>query len=183
MNTQKGCSNVKRNLRILGIDPGYEIVGYCFIDVEGNSFKLVEAAAIRTSKKEDFSKRLLKIYNEISELIEKYKPEEMAIESLYFFKNVKTAIEVGEARGVILLAAAANKLKVFEYTPYQVKVAVSGYGRAPKAQVQEMVRKLLGMKEKMKPDDVADAAAIAICHANSRKILLAGGIKIDNNRT
>jgi len=172
---------VKKNLRILGIDPGYEIVGYCLIDVQGNSFKLVKAGVIRTRKREDFPKRLLKIYNEILELIEKYKPEEMAIETLYFFKNVKTAIEVGEARGVILLAAITKDLKIFEYTPYQVKIAVSGYGRASKSQVQEMVKRLFGSKEKMKPDDVADAAAIAICHANSRKTLIAGGMKVDNN--
>jgi len=155
----------------LGIDPGYEIVGYCFIDVSGSSTKLVEAGTVRTKKEENFPKRLLKIYNEISNLIEKYKPSEMAIETLYFFKNAKTAIEVGEARGIILLIAAMKNLGIFEYTPYQVKIAVTGYGKATKNQVQEMVKVLLGLKKKLKPDDVADAAAIAICHANSRKSL------------
>lgn len=155
----------------MGIDPGYEIVGYCFIDVSGSSTKLVEAGTVRTKKEENFPKRLLKIYNEISNLIEKYKPSEMAIETLYFFKNAKTAIEVGEARGIILLIAAMKNLGIFEYTPYQVKIAVTGYGKATKNQVQEMVKVLLGLKKKLKPDDVADAAAIAICHANSRKSL------------
>ena len=162
---------MKNSTRILGIDPGYEIVGYCFIDVSGSSTKLVEAGAVRTKKEENFPKRLLKIYNEISNLIEKYKPSEMAIETLYFFKNAKTAIEVGEARGIILLIAAMKNLGIFEYTPYQVKIAVTGYGKATKNQVQEMVKVLLGLKKKLKPDDVADAAAIAICHANSRKSL------------
>ncbi|HEW91094.1 MAG TPA: crossover junction endodeoxyribonuclease RuvC [Thermotogaceae bacterium] len=162
---------MKNSTRILGIDPGYEIVGYCFIDVSGSSTKLVEAGTVRTKKEENFPKRLLKIYNEISNLIEKYKPSEMAIETLYFFKNAKTAIEVGEARGIILLIAAMKNLGIFEYTPYQVKIAVTGYGKATKNQVQEMVKVLLGLKKKLKPDDVADAAAIAICHANSRKSL------------
>jgi len=162
---------LKNSTRILGIDPGYEIVGYCFIDVSGSSTKLVEAGTVRTKKEENFPKRLLKIYNEISNLIEKYKPSEMAIETLYFFKNAKTAIEVGEARGIILLIAAMKNLGIFEYTPYQVKIAVTGYGKATKNQVQEMVKVLLGLKKKLKPDDVADAAAIAICHANSRKSL------------
>ena len=162
---------MKNSTRILGIDPGYEIVGYCFIDVSGSSTKLIEAGAVRTKKEENFPKRLLKIYNEISNLIEKYKPSEMAIETLYFFKNAKTAIEVGEARGIILLIAAMKNLGIFEYTPYQVKIAVTGYGKATKNQVQEMVKVLLGLKKKLKPDDVADAAAIAICHANSRKSL------------
>ncbi|MDI3472979.1 MAG: crossover junction endodeoxyribonuclease RuvC [Thermotogaceae bacterium] len=171
---------MKEKVRILGIDPGYEIVGYCFIDVIANSIELVEAGAIITERSEKFSKRLLKIYNEISHLIEKYKPGEMAIETLYFFKNSKTAIEVGEARGVILLAATMKELDIFEYTPYQVKIAVSGYGKATKNQVQDMVKILLGLKEKPKPDDVADAAAVAICHANSRKTLLWGN-EIDNS--
>ena len=162
---------MKNSTRILGIDPGYEIVGYCFIDVSGSSTKVVEAGTVRTKKEENFPKRLLKIYNEISNLIEKYKPSEMAIETLYFFKNAKTAIEVGEARGIILLIAAMKNLGIFEYTPYQVKIAVTGYGKATKNQVQEMVKVLLGLKKKLKPDDVADAAAIAICHANSRKSL------------
>ncbi|MFW5981354.1 MAG: crossover junction endodeoxyribonuclease RuvC [bacterium] len=152
---------------ILGIDPGLAIVGYSLIEKNGNKFSVCDFGVIRTSADSDNSKRLLKIYNEINKLIQDYNPDEMAVEELFFNKNVKTAIKVGQARGVLLLAGAEANLLVAEYTPLQVKQAVVGYGRAAKRQVQEMVKALLNLKEIPKPDDAADALAVAICHGHS----------------
>lgn len=151
---------------ILGIDPGIAIVGYGLIRVEGSTSKVIDYGAIRTPASMEFPKRLKYIYDEISSLIDKHKPEELAIEELFFNKNVKTAISVGQARGVEILAAVNKGLDVYEYTPLQIKQGVTGYGRADKKQVQEMVKILLNLDKVPKPDDVADALAVAICHGS-----------------
>lgn len=157
-------------MRILGIDPGFATVGYGVLDYEGNKFKTVEFSAILTDSKVDFSKRLKILYDECSEIIKRTKPDCVAYEELFFNTNVKTAIAVGHARGVLILAAENNNIPVFEYTPLQVKQAVVGYGRADKNQVQQMVKAILCLEKVPKPDDVADALAIAICHAHSSKM-------------
>lgn len=156
-------------MRILGIDPGLAIVGYGIIDVSGNRYKIVDYGAIRTPSDMDFPHRLNKIYGEINELIEKYKPEDAAFEELFFNKNISTAITVSHARGVEVLCCVHHQLGLYEYTPLQIKQAVVGYGRAEKHQVQEMVKLLLNLDEIPKPDDAADGLAVAICHGQSRK--------------
>jgi crossover junction endodeoxyribonuclease RuvC len=156
-------------MRILGVDPGYAISGYAVVDYEGNKFKVIKYGVIRTPSKMIMQDRLNKIFEKYSLLIEKYKPDHMAIEELFFNKNVKTAIAVGQARGVHIVAAVQNKVPVYEYTPLQVKQGVVGYGRAEKNQVQEMVKMLLNLKTIPKPDDAADALAITICHAHSNR--------------
>ncbi len=152
---------------ILGIDPGYAIVGVGVIEYKGNKFRTIDYFAITTQAHMRFEDRLKIIYDGICSAIEKYKPDFMAIEELFFNDNAKTAIAVGQARGVILLGAVNNGLEVFEYTPLQVKQAVVGYGRADKKQVQQMTKSILGLHSVPKPDDVADALAIAVCHAHS----------------
>ncbi len=153
-------------MKVLGIDPGYAIIGYGVISSDGIRFKPLEFGAITTKAKTEFSERLSKIYDGIISLVEKYKPDALSIEKLFFNTNTTTAIDVAQARGVILLAAKKCGVPIFEYTPLQVKQSVTGYGRAEKHQVMEMTRSLLGLKEVPKPDDTADALAIAICHAN-----------------
>ena len=154
---------------ILGIDPGIAIVGYGIVECNGNHFKVMDYGSIETNSKTLFPDRLKTVYDKMVKIIDKYKPEEMAIEELFFNKNVKTAIKVGQARGVEILAAKNEGLDIYEYTPLQVKQAVVGYGRAEKSQVQEMVKILLNLEEIPKPDDVADALAVAICHGSSLK--------------
>lgn len=154
-------------MRILGIDPGYAIVGYGVIDYVGNKFTPVEFGAITTESNEPFSKRLSHIYNSLEKIINIHKPEYLSIEELFFNTNVKTAIAVGHARGVLILAAEQMGVPIFEYTPLQIKQAVTGYGRADKNQVQQMVKMFLGLQKVPKPDDTADALAVAICHAHS----------------
>lgn len=154
-------------MKILGIDPGYAIVGYGVVDYKNMSFTTLDYGAILTEAKTPFNKRLLKIYDEFSELLQKHKPEAVSVEKLFFTTNQKTAIDVAQARGIILLAAEQNGVPVFEYTPLQVKQAVVGYGKAQKAQVMDMTKRLLKLKEVPKPDDTADALAIAICHAHA----------------
>ena len=154
---------------ILGIDPGIAIVGYGVIECSGNSFKALEYGAIITEAGTPFPDRLKIIYEELSCIIDEYKPQDLAIEELFFNKNVKTAIKVGQARGVEILAAVNKGLEIYEYTPLQIKQGVVGYGRAEKFQVQEMVKLLLNLKEIPKPDDVADALAVALCHGYSLK--------------
>ncbi|MDY2986337.1 MAG: crossover junction endodeoxyribonuclease RuvC [Peptoniphilus sp.] len=156
-------------MRILGIDPGYAIIGYGIIDVIGNSLKPVTYGAITTDKDLTFPKRLEKIYIELTDLIEKYKPDDIAFEELFFNKNTKTAIQVAEARGVEILAVKLHVEEIYEYTPLQIKDAIVGYGRAEKRQVQEMVKMILGLSKIPKPDDVADALAVAITHSSSVK--------------
>ncbi len=154
-------------MRILGIDPGYAIVGCGIIEYDGHAFRTIEYGAVTTPADMEFSDRLLEIYKQISELIKIYKPDAMAIEKLFFNSNQKTAIDVAQARGVIVLAAREAGIPCYEYTPLQVKQAVVGYGRAIKRQVIEMTKKILNLSKTPKPDDVADALAIAICHAHT----------------
>ena len=154
-------------MRILGIDPGYAIVGYGIINYNCGKFSVEGYGAITTKAGEPFADRLASIYADLEYLIKKYKPEALAIEKLYFNTNTTTAIDVAQARGVIVLGAKNNGLEIYEYTPLQVKQSVTGYGRADKKQVQEMTRVLLGLDSVPKPDDTADALAIAICHAHS----------------
>ncbi|MGE4283034.1 MAG: crossover junction endodeoxyribonuclease RuvC [Clostridia bacterium] len=152
---------------ILGIDPGIAIVGYGIIKYEGNKFSVVHYGAITTHSSMQLPDRLKEIYEGIIYLIEMFHPDAVAIEELFFNKNVKTALTVGHGRGVALLAAANKGLEISEYTPLQVKQSVVGYGRAEKAQVQQMVKVILSLNEIPKPDDVADALAVAVCHAHS----------------
>lgn len=155
---------------ILGVDPGTAITGYGMVQATGNRFQAVDYGCIRTGSNLPLATRLLIIYNKLYELIETYSPQHLAIEELFFNKNTRTALAVGHARGAALLAAAHSGLETFEYTPLQVKQAVVGYGRAAKVQVQKMVATILNLPEIPKPDDVADALAIAICHAHSYSI-------------
>ncbi len=155
---------------ILGIDPGFAIVGYGIVSYDGNKFKALEYGAITTDSKEDMFLRFKKIHDELSEIIDRTKPDAMAIEELFFNSNQKTAINVAQARGVLLLSALNKDIPIFEYTPLQVKQATVGYGRAEKGQVQQMVKMLLGLEKIPKPDDTADALAIAVCHAHSNKM-------------
>lgn len=157
-------------MRILGVDPGYAIVGLGVIEYEGNKFKVIDYDKITTSAKDDLPERLKILYNEMTAYIDKYKPDAIAVEELFFNNNAKTAINVGQGRGVVLLAAAMSNIPIFEYTPLQVKQAVVGYGRATKEQVQQMVKVLLNLEKIPKPDDVADALAIAVCHAHSHNM-------------
>lgn len=155
---------------ILGFDPGTAITGYGVIAQQGNHLKKVTYGAIRTEAKLPMAIRLKEIYGQVGEIIQAYRPDAIAVEELFFNRNVTTALTVGQARGVILLAIANAGMEVAEYTPLQVKQAVVGYGRAEKKQIQEMVKMLLCLPEIPKPDDAADALAIAICHAHSHKV-------------
>ena len=155
-------------MRILGIDPGLAIVGWGVIDSDGGRYRPVAYGAIRTPAHTEVSLRLQMIYADMKTVISKYRPEEMAVGELFFTNNITTGIAVAEARGVILLSASQHALPVFEYTPMQVKQAVVGYGKAEKRQVISMVTSLLKLPEPPRPDDTADAVAIALCHAQSR---------------
>ena len=157
---------------ILGIDPGYAIIGYGAISFKNCKFSALGYGAILTEAKTPFDDRLEKIYDNMTDILQKSAPDALAIEKLYFQNNQKTAICVAEARGVILLAAKKANVPIFEYTPLQVKTAVTGYGQAKKPQVMEMTRRLLRLKEVPKPDDTADALAIAICHAQAAGSIL-----------
>lgn len=143
------------------------IVGFSLVEKKGNKFSVVDYGVITTSSEKEDVLRLDMIYNQLTEIITRYKPDEMAVEKLFYNKNAKTAIMVGQARGVILLTGAQAGIKVAEYTPLQVKQAVVGYGRADKKQVQQMVKALLNLEEIPRPDDAADALAVSICHGNS----------------
>ncbi|MBR5539771.1 MAG: crossover junction endodeoxyribonuclease RuvC [Clostridia bacterium] len=154
-------------MRILGIDPGYAIVGWGVIQYEGGRFQAQDFGAVTTEAGTPFLQRLNQIYEQLTAILTQFKPDALAIEKLYFQNNQKTAIEVAEARGVILLAAERCSVPVFEYTPLQVKSAVTGFGQAQKQQVMEMTRRLLRLQAVPKPDDTADALAIAICHAQT----------------
>lgn len=151
-------------IRILGIDPGYAIVGWGIVDSASGGFKTPGFGAVTTDAGTPFGRRLEMIYDGITQVIEKYSPDAMAIEKLFFNTNTTTAIDVAQARGCIMLAAVKSGIPVYEYTPLQVKQAVTGHGRAAKAQVMYMTKMLLGLKETPKPDDTADALAMAICH-------------------
>ena len=158
-------------MRILGIDPGFAITGFSIIDYEGNKFKLITSGAILTEAHTSFPLRLEQIYNQLNQIITEYKPDAMAIEELFFNNNAKTAINVAQARGVILVTAKLNKIPIYEYTPLQVKQAVVGYGRADKMQVQRMVKMILNEENLPKLDDTTDSMAMAICHAHSSKFV------------
>jgi crossover junction endodeoxyribonuclease RuvC len=154
---------------ILGIDPGTAASGFGIIEATNNNFKAKEYGCIKTSSSEPMAERLSTLYQGLKKIIKKFNPNVIAVEQVFFSKNVKTALSIGQARGVALLASAQEGIPLFEYTPLQVKIAVSGYGRADKSQVQKMVRVLLKMDEIPKPDDAADGLAIALCHGFSAK--------------
>lgn len=161
-------------MRIIGIDPGYAIIGYGIIDYSGININTIAYGAITTSSELAFEQRLLAIYNDMRTLIQMYKPDEMSIEKLYFNTNQKTGINVAQARGVTLLPAIQAGLQIYEYTPLQVKSSIVGYGLAEKQQVQEMIRSILHLKEVPQPDDTADAIALAVTHAysiNTRRLM------------
>ena len=158
-------------MRILGIDPGTGILGFGVIEIDAkNKAHLVDGGVIRTPAKEDDAVRLMTIYEELTDIITKTKPNIMSVEKLFFAQNVTTAMTVAQARGVVLLSGQQNGLELYEYTPLQIKQALTGYGRADKKQMQEMVRVILGLKEVPKPDDCADALAAAICHSMSSRL-------------
>lgn len=154
-------------MKIIGIDPGYAIVGFGVVNFDRYKFMPLEFGAITTEAGTEFCLRLKTIYDDISYVLDKHKPEALSIEKIYFNTNRTTGIDVAQARGVIILAAAQYGIPVFEYTPLQVKQSVVGYGRAEKKQVMEMTRKIMGLAEVPRPDDTADALAIAICHGHS----------------
>ena len=160
-------------MKILGIDPGYGITGFGLVDAQRGQFRLLRCGAITTPAGMDFSARLEIIYEDMRRLLEVAKPDAVAIEELFFGQNVTTGIGVAQARGVVLLAIRQAGLEVTAYKPMQVKQAVVGYGNATKHQVQDMTKRLLGLAEMPKPDDAADAIAIALCHARSSTSLLA----------
>lgn len=154
-------------MKVLAIDPGTAIVGYGIVEYIKGKYITIDYGCIYTEKDEEMPIRLNKIYDGIEMLIKLHKPDSMAVEELFFFKNNKTIITVGQARGVILLCAERNGIKSYGYTPLQVKQGTACYGRATKQQIQEMVKRLLGLEEIPKPDDAADALALAITHINS----------------
>ncbi len=157
---------------ILGIDPGYAIVGWGIIDYTANRFSVIDYGAVTTEAKTPFNERLEAVYDGVEDIIKRYKPSALAIEKLFYNTNAKTVIDVAQARGVINLAAVKNGVPIFEYTPLQVKQSVVGYGRAEKKQVQEMTRVILKLEKIPKPDDTADALAMAICHAHASGSLM-----------
>lgn len=154
-------------MRIIGIDPGTGILGFGVIETDGRNVQLVDAGVIRTPVHEDDAVRLETIYQELTDIIAQTQPQVMSVEKLFFARNVTTAMTVSQARGVVLLCARLASLQIFEYTPMQIKQAITGYGKADKKQIQEMVRVLLKLKEIPKPDDAADALAAAITHAGT----------------
>ncbi len=156
-------------MRILGIDPGYAIVGFGISDYTGKNFMPVEYGAILTEAHTDFPERLKAIADDMDFICERYKPECMAIEKLFFTNNQKTGIDVAQARGIILLSAIRHNITIYEYTPLQVKQAVVGYGKAEKKQVMDMTRRILKLDQIPKPDDAADALALTICHGHCCK--------------
>lgn len=154
---------------ILGVDPGTAITGYGIIQSDGQELGLIDYGAITTPADWPPARRLERIYEELTTLISKYRPTDAVVEKLFFSKNVRTALSVGQARGVALLAASRGGLAIHEYTPSEIKQAVVGYGRAEKMQIQQMVKMLLQLDTVPQPDDAADALAVAICHAHSAR--------------
>jgi len=161
-------------MRILGIDPGYATIGFGIVDADRGNYHLLQYGTITTSPEQSFEQRLLTIYQDMNQLIETVRPDVMAIEELFWGHNVTTGIGVSHGRGVILLTAAQQNLPICEYTPMQIKLAVVGYGNATKLQVMDMTRRLLKMEKVARPDDAADAIAVALCHARSSTSLLRG---------
>ena len=158
------------NLRVLGIDPGTAIVGYGLVDYDGQNFECLEHGVLRTSPDQPLSERLLQIKRELTGLIEQMHPDHIAVEELFFSKNAKTALAVGHARGVILLTVAESGRRVYEYKPMQIKQALVGYGGADKLQIQTFLTMMLGLQSVPKPDDAADALAVALCHCGSYRL-------------
>jgi len=156
-------------MRVIGIDVGFAILGWSILEKSGSTYNLIAYGVIETSKDEKIEMRLKEVYEQLSYVVHKYTPEVAAVESLFFFKNQKTVINVGQVRGVIILSFANNQIPVYDYTPLQVKVSVTGYGRAEKTQIQQMVKLICKLDHIPKPDDAADAIAIAICHLNTAK--------------
>lgn len=156
-------------MRIIGIDPGVAITGYGLVEETAGDFTRVISGCILTDKELPTAERLRAIHEQVLKLIVDYSPQALAIEKIFFSKNVRTAFQVGEARGVIILAAAQHHIELYEYTPLQVKQAVAGYGKAEKAQVQKMVQLLLRLEQQPSVDDEADALAIALCHMQNRR--------------
>lgn len=154
-------------MRVIGIDPGTAIVGYGIVDFEKNKYNTIHYGVITTSKELPIEDRLQIIYQELGKLLDEYKPEYMAIEDLFYFKNNKTVISVAQARGIVLLTAKQRNINIASYTPLQVKIGITGYGKADKKQVQQMIQRFLNLSELPKPDDAADGLAIAITHINS----------------
>ena len=159
-------------MRVLGIDPGFALVGFGIIDEINGRYSVVDYGVIETTKDEIFSTRLAIIYKGMCDLIDKYKPDAIALEELFFFKNQKTVIPVAEARGVIVLAGIERMGEMFEYTPLQIKQALTGNGRAEKKQIQFMVKNILGLEKIPKPDDAADAIAVALTHLQTNNNLV-----------
>jgi len=157
-------------MRVLGIDPGTATTGYAVVEETVGDLQMIALGVITTPAKTPLPLRLQTIHNELKEIVAEFEPEAAAVEELFFSRNARTAMSVGHARGVILLALADSNLPIAEYTPMQIKQAVTGYGNANKHQVQEMVRMLLALSETPKPDDAADAAAVAICHLHRAKL-------------
>lgn len=165
-------------MRILGIDPGLAIVGFGIIETtDYSSVKVIDYGVITTSKNLTFPNRLKQIYSCVCTLIEKYKPDAVAVEELFFNNNISTAINVSHARGVAILAAIQSTNNLFEYTPLQIKQALTGYGRAEKSQVQYMVKAILNLCDIPRPDDAADALAVALCHMQTNQVLSQTDIK------
>jgi crossover junction endodeoxyribonuclease RuvC len=157
-------------IKVLGLDPGTATTGWAILEEKKGEVAPLAFGHISTEKNTPESERLLEISKDIEKIIKKYRPEEAAVEKLFFFKNKKTIIAVGQSRGSLLLTLEQNRVKIFGYTPLQVKQAITGYGKADKRQVQLMVKNILHLKEIPQPDDTADAIAIALCHINSRKL-------------
>jgi crossover junction endodeoxyribonuclease RuvC len=157
-------------MKVLGIDPGTATTGWAVMEEKSGKLIPVAYGHISTSRKKSASQRLEEISFDIEKIIKKFRPREAAVEDIFFFKNLKTAVKVSEARGAVLLTLEKYKIKISEYTPLQVKQALTGYGRAEKKQIQLMVKNMLKLRSVPKPDDAADALAIAICHIHSRKI-------------
>jgi len=158
-------------MKILGIDPGMAIVGYCILDFDGKNSVLLHSGSIQTSKEKGEGERLSEIYDDISVIIKKYQPDVCAVEKLFFFRNYTTVMPVAHARGVILLALEQNKVPVYEYTPIEVKQILTGYGRAGKKEVEQMVKVALNIEQLPKLDDTVDSIAIAICYTRSNAVL------------
>jgi len=158
---------ILKNMRILGIDPGTGILGFGIIEVVNGRYALVDGGVIRTPVHEDDAVRLLTIYEELTDIITNTEPKVMSVEKLFFARNVTTAMTVAQARGVVLLCGKQAGMEIYEYTPLQIKQAITGYGKADKKQMQDMVRVILGLETVPKPDDAADAIAAALTHAQT----------------
>lgn len=157
-------------MRVLGIDPGIAITGYSIVEETQGKVQLIEAQAVMTPSGMPFPERLLSLYEKLGDILRTYRPDVMSLEQLFFNTNAKTALIVGQARGVVQLAAVTHRVPIVEYTPLQVKMSLTGYGRADKSQIQQMVKTLLKLPGMLTPDDVADAAAIALTHCFSYKM-------------